>query len=111
MPTRLSALFRSRCPHCLQGEIFSGFWRMHETCPVCGVTFERETGYFMNAIFFGYLLGFLAVLPVSIALYLLSAPASWFLVGISATLVLLSPLIFRYARVLWMHLDEVLDPR
>jgi uncharacterized protein (DUF983 family) len=111
MPTRLAAILKLRCPCCLQGRVFAGTWRMHTTCPVCAIRFERETGYFLTAVFFGYVLGFLAVLPMCIAFYLAGASATWFLAGIIATIALLSPLLFRYSRILWMHADELMDPR
>lgn len=107
---RLWAFLRLRCPNCYRGEIFKSLWQMHETCPVCGLRYEREQGYFMNAIFFGYILGFLAILPVTIILFLYDVAPIWFLVSTLLVLTLLSPLIFRYSRALWMHLDMMLDP-
>lgn len=108
---RLSALLHSRCPHCLKGEVFYTLWKMHTHCPVCGIEYEREQGYFMMAIFFGYILGFLAILPFCIILYLNEAPIIWYFIVSITILTLLSPFIFRYSRVLWMHVDELLDPR
>lgn len=108
---RLLAFLRLRCPHCFQGAIFSGVWQMHNNCSVCGIVYEREQGFFMNAIFFGYIIGFVAILPLNIVLYIYEAPPIWFLAGTLLLLTLLSPLIFRYSRVLWMHLDEMMDPR
>jgi uncharacterized protein (DUF983 family) len=108
---RLSAILHTRCPHCLEGKVFASLWKMHANCPVCGVEYEREHGYFMAAIFFGYILGFVAILPFCILLYLNDAPIIWYLVVCTIVLVVLSPLIFRYSRVIWMHLDELMDPR
>lgn len=108
---RLIAFLALRCPHCFHGKLFSGLWQMHEHCPVCHIKYEREQGYFMNAIFFGYILGFLAILPLNVLLYIREAPPIWFLIGTLLSLILLSPLIFRYSRALWMHIDEMLDPR
>lgn len=108
---RLIAFLRLRCPHCFQGPIFYGVWQMHTECPICGIRYEREQGFFMNAIFFGYILGFVAILPLNVLLYIYEAPPIWFLIGTLLLLTLLSPLIFRYSRALWMHLDEMLDPR
>ena len=108
---RLIAFLRLRCPHCFRGQIFSGVWKMNERCPVCGIVYEREQGFFMNAIFFGYILGFIAILPLNIWLYIIEAPPVWFLIGTLLLLTLLSPIVFRYSRALWMHLDEMLDPR
>lgn len=108
---RLIAFLRLRCPHCLRGPIFYGLWKMHDQCPRCGIVYEREQGFFMNAIFFGYILGFLAILPLNILLYIYEAPPVWFLVGTILLLTLISPLVLRYSRALWMHLDEMMDPR
>ncbi|MCB8918501.1 MAG: DUF983 domain-containing protein [Ardenticatenaceae bacterium] len=108
---RLRALLQLRCPHCLRGPIFHGVWRMHPNCPVCGAKYEREEGYFMMAIFFGYILGFVAILPFAIWLYLVGAALPWYFFVSLTVLLILSPLIFRYSRAIWMHLDELLDPR
>lgn len=108
---RLVAFLRLRCPHCFRGPIFSGLFGMHQRCAICGIVYERETGYFMNAIFFGYIFGFLIILPLNVYLYVIEAPLFWFGAGTLLALTLLSPLVFRYSRAVWMHLDEMLDPR
>lgn len=84
---------------------------MHDRCPVCSVTYEREPGYFMNAIFFGYVFSFIAMLPFNVVLFIWEVAPIYFLVGNLLLLTLLSPLIFRYSRAVWMHLDGMLDPR
>ena len=111
MVTRLVALLKLRCSHCLQGQVFTSLWRMHETCPVCGIRFEREQGYFMMAVFVGYVLSIAALIPVLLGLYLIDVPLYVYIVASSLLLLLLSPFIFRYARVIWLHIDEILDPR
>ena len=110
-PSRIGAILRMRCPHCLQGSVFDGLISMQETCPICGIIYEREHGFFMTAIFFGYVLGFVALLPAIIVLLLLEAPIVWYIIVPTVVLVLLAPLILRYSRVLWMHADELMDPR
>jgi uncharacterized protein (DUF983 family) len=108
---RLTALLRQRCPHCLEGAVFSGLIQMHQTCPVCAITYEREHGFFMMSVFLGYVLGLAVLAPVLLALWLLQATIWWYVVASAAILIPLSPLIFRYARVIWLHLDELMDPR
>jgi uncharacterized protein (DUF983 family) len=108
---RFIALLRLRCPHCLEGRVFTGLWQMRENCPACGVTYERETGYFMNAVFIAYLMGLIVLIPVTILLLLLKAPIYCFFLGPALALLLLAPLLFRYSRLLWMHIDEMVDPR
>ena len=81
---------------------------MRETCPVCGHRFEREPGYFLGALYASYflsipLLGLLiAVLhwwllpswPVEVVIFLAVIPY-----------LALIPLVIRYSRVIWMHID------
>jgi uncharacterized protein (DUF983 family) len=108
---RLSALLRLRCPHCLEGPVFRSLWQMRPSCPVCGITYEREPGYFMNAIFVSYLLGILLIAPLTLWLYRIDAAIAWFFIAPGLALALAAPLLFRYSRLIWMHVDEILDPR
>ena len=85
--------------------------KMYENCPICGIEYEREHGFFMMAIFFGYILGFIAAVPFLIALFLMDAPIMAYFVVSAIILLPLSPFIFRYSRVLWLHFDEIMDPR
>lgn len=41
---------RKRCPVCGSGELFTSFFTMRERCPGCGLTFEREEGYWLGAM-------------------------------------------------------------
>lgn len=107
---RLKALLLQRCPHCLQGKVFLSWLSMYEHCPVCGIQYEREEGYFMMSIFIGYILGTAAaILPILIMLWL-KATLITHIAVVSALIIVLSPLIFRYSRVIWLHVDELLDP-
>lgn len=108
---RLLAILRLRCPCCLKGKVFRSLWRMHDECPECGVGFEREPGFFYGAMYFSYGIGLALAAPVSILLFLkgFSEPII-FLVAI-AQLAIVSPLLFRYSRVAWIHFDQRWDPR
>lgn len=108
---RLWALLRQRCPVCLQGQVFSSLFGMHTHCPACGVKFERETGYFLNSMFIGYAAGFLLLVPTAVWLALLDVSIALFSAVIILETAILTPLIFRYARIIWMHADQMLDPR
>jgi hypothetical protein len=54
---RLTAIVKQLCPRCLQGQVFATLFRMHEQCPVCGLRFEREPGYFTGAMYLRYIVG------------------------------------------------------
>jgi uncharacterized protein (DUF983 family) len=95
---RLQAILFQRCPVCLQGQLFTGVLAMHSHCPRCGVKLERETGYFLNAMFIAYSLGFLILIPTAV-------------LAVVGVVVIVWPLLFRYSRVIWLHMDQVMDPR
>jgi uncharacterized protein (DUF983 family) len=105
------AILLQRCPVCLRGSAFRSFLGMHKDCPVCGIHFERESGYFLNAMFFAYALGFLIIAPTALYLYIRGTTTLEFSIVISAELLLLWPFIFRYSSILWLHVDQLLDPR
>jgi uncharacterized protein (DUF983 family) len=117
--TKLStveAILRQRCPRCRAGSIFRysifrGFPKMHERCPVCDLKFDREPGYFLGAMYFSYGLG-LGIVGLIAALL-------WYVTGwwitkdtIWAVVIFLplAPTITLFARVLWIYLDQAIDP-
>ena len=105
---RLWAILRQRCPRCLTGKVFRGLVAMHETCPACGHRFEREQGYFLGAMYASY---FMAVPAVGLLTWAFSAwvvpgwRLEWATLLAAPVFLALVPLIFRYSRVIWMHLD------
>jgi hypothetical protein len=84
---------------------------MHERCPVCDLTFAREPGYFTGAMYVSYAMS----VPVLAALYFTLAllrPQGSFesvLATASALFLVFVPFIFRYSRILWIHLDRAID--
>jgi len=96
---RLAAVLTLRCPRCLSGRVWRGFISMNTACPVCGLVFDRESGYFAGAM----------VLSYALAVPILAAMVVALIIGNTAYLVLV-PFIFRYSRVLWLHLDWLIDP-
>lgn len=108
---RFQAIFNQRCPRCLHGKIFADLWSMNELCPECGLEFEREAGYFLGAMYFSYGLSIISGAPVCILLFFLGIPSLWIFLAVSLQLGLSIPWIYRYSRVLWLHVDQILDPR
>lgn len=107
----LTAVLRLRCAHCRQGRVYRNLGQMHETCPHCGIRFEREQGYWMMSVFVGYVLYFLILGPLNLLLYLQQIPLTTLLLIDGGLIVLLAWPIFVYSRIIWLHIDELLDPR
>jgi Protein of unknown function (DUF983) len=84
---------------------------MNARCTVCQLHNTREEGYFTGAMIFSYMLAvpLLATL-VLVLLLATSWPFEAILVAGSLTLVMFAPALFQYSRVLWIHLDRLIDP-
>jgi hypothetical protein len=86
--------------------MFAGLFRMHETCSICGLKFEREPGYFLGSIYINY--GFAALATTAAWMVLRyqfdlpRLPVAW---GLLLFCVLSGALFFRYARALWLAMD------
>ncbi len=108
---RLLAILFQRCPRCLKGKLFRGLFRVNRECAVCELELQREPGYYLGAMYFSYGFGVVAVAPVT--WLLIENDATLFTIAwvTAAELVLLSPLLFRYARVLWLHFDQLFRPQ
>jgi uncharacterized protein (DUF983 family) len=78
---------------------------MNTTCPHCGLTFEREPGYFYVAMFVSYAFNVAEIVTTAVAISVLTGSDNpWlYLIIILSIAVVLSPFNFRYARVVLLH--------
>ena len=58
----LARALRLRCPRCGQGRLYAHGLTMLERCPVCGLRYEREQGYFVGAVYVNYAITTVTVL-------------------------------------------------
>ena len=112
----VSAIFHQLCPQCrsariFRKSIFTGFPRMQERCPSCGLKFEREQGYFLGAMYISYGLALITIVALALLLW---ASTSWSLQKIVLVAILLflplAPILALFSRVLWIYLDRTIDP-
>jgi uncharacterized protein (DUF983 family) len=109
-PTLRRAL-RLRCPRCGGAPLFEGLTRSRPQCQACGLPFERETGYFIGAIYINYALTVGLAVGGYFALDAWLAPSPGWQVGIWSVFAVLFPLwSFRYSKALWLALDHLVDP-
>ena len=107
---RMVAIVLQRCPICLQGKLFRSLLGMNVTCPVCGLQFEREVGYFLNSMFAAYTVGFLVLAPSAFLLAWMDVSIAVFAIAITVETIVLWPIIFRHSRVLFLHINQVIYP-
>lgn len=116
MRDALRGIVRQVCPRCREGAIYrASLWRgylsMHERCPVCGLKYDREPGYFLGAMYFSYLL---SIPPALLIMLLLWRWTGWsFNTVVLATFgcyLPLVPIVTRWARVVWIYVDQHFDP-
>ena len=91
--------------------IFGGFPKMCERCSICDLKFEREPGYFLGAMYISYVLGVSIMAPIAALLWFLTG---WWITKViicaAALFLPLAPTITLFARVLWIYLDQSVDP-
>jgi hypothetical protein len=81
---------------------------MNPTCPVCGLPFEREEGYFLGAMYISYGMSVILLVTATLlaSLLLPTWDLGWVALLASALYVPFVPLVFRYSRVIWIHFDR-----
>jgi uncharacterized protein (DUF983 family) len=111
-----SAILRQMCPRCrsariFRKSIFTGFPGMLKCCPNCSLKFEREQGYFLGAMYISYGLALMTITALGLLLW---ASTSWSLQRITLWAILLflplAPSLTLFSRVLWIYLDQAIDP-
>jgi uncharacterized protein (DUF983 family) len=102
------ALIRMRCPRCCEGRIYLRGMQMNASCPVCGLVFEREPGYFMGALYVSYALAIIFLVSTMwiLAGFLPDVDLGWIVLICTACFIPFVPMVTRYARVIWIYFDR-----
>jgi uncharacterized protein (DUF983 family) len=110
--TKLYSILNNKCPHCHKGNFFETgnpyylkkFSNMNSRCPVCNEDFRREPGYYFGATYvsYGLTVGFGIALFILLCV-LFNFNATSFLLIFSLLLIVLLPLFYRYARLIWIN--------
>lgn len=106
------SILNNKCPHCHKGDFFETnnpydlkkFSRMNDKCSVCNEDFRREPGYYFGATYVSYAL----TVAFGIGLYIILAgifdmDTIPFIITLSVLLILLMPLFYRSARLIWIN--------
>jgi hypothetical protein len=78
---------------------------------MCGLRFEREQGYFLGAMYISYALGLITIVAFGLVLWL---STHWSLQKVTIWAIVLflplAPTLTLFSRVLWIYLDQAIDP-
>jgi hypothetical protein len=84
---------------------------MYERCPVCGLKFEREQGYFLGAMYISYGLALVTIAVIALLLWAFTSGGLQRIVIWAVLLFLpLAPAVTFFSRVLWIYFDRAIDP-
>ena len=110
---QIDAILKAKCPKCRRGSIFSGpmygfsFQKTNEFCPHCRMRFEVEPGYFYAAMYVSYAFVVGEMLTTGMLTYYITGndKSPWlYITTILTSILLLTPINYRYSRVLLLHL-------
>lgn len=108
--TSLKRGLRLRCPRCGGGRLFAGYFRMYESCPNCGLKYERAPGYFLGSTYINYGLTSAVLIVAYVGLHYFARYDNRTLaVPLTALCVAVPLLFFRYARAIWLAMDCYFD--
>lgn len=111
--SKLYSIMNNKCPHCHKGNFWETrnpydlkrFSKMNNRCPVCGEDFKREPGYYFGATYVSYGLtvafGMALYIILSVIFNMETLP---FLITFSVLLVILMPIFYRSARLIWINM-------
>jgi uncharacterized protein (DUF983 family) len=111
--SKLYSILNNKCPHCHKGNYWETsnpydlrrFAKMNARCPVCNEDFKREPGYYFGATYVSYgLTVAFGILMYVVLAGLFKMDTIPFLITFSILLIVLMPLFYRSARIIWINL-------
>ena len=110
----MKSLLSNQCPRCKKADLFCSrnpydfkkLFLMYEHCASCGLKFNKEPGFFYGAMYVGYgiSVAYLTIFYVGMLVLLGDFElTTYFIFGIGS-LFLLTPVIFRFSRSVWISL-------
>ena len=100
--------FRLKCPQCGEGALFQTFFTMFTRCRACNLKFERESGYFIGAMYLNYGATVLIAFPSYFLFETFTAIPFFLNLGVWTLFSAVFPILFyRYSKSLWLNFDYV----
>ncbi|MAW65008.1 MAG: DUF983 domain-containing protein [Flavobacteriales bacterium] len=108
----IKSILTCKCPRCRKGEVFKHknpyhikFGEIEKRCPSCKLVYEMEQGFWYGAMYISYAFGVIISVPIVIVLLSKTSLEIFQITGvIFCVLFVLSPVLFRYSRSVWLHI-------
>lgn len=79
---------------------------MNVRCTICSNAFEKESGYFLGAIVFAYLIGVFSLIPTLIFSLLIEQYSLEKTIILGTTQILIMhPILHRFSKLTWLHIE------
>lgn len=118
----ITTAVKEKCPRCGEGDLFSHksylpfskkSYQMKKFCTHCGLKYEKENGYFYGSMYISYALN-VALFAFCLIAYLLffkdSYGWAYYAVSYLAITFLLTAVLFRQSRSLWLSALTKTEP-
>jgi uncharacterized protein (DUF983 family) len=117
--SKFYSITTNTCPKCNEGPFFKTsnpydlkkFDKINDYCGFCGESFLREPGFYIGAMYISYALSVaLTVTSFVVFVLLLNIDIVYVLAGLIPAIVVLLPIFFRTARIIWINIFVKYDP-
>ena len=95
-PSRGDAMLRGclcRCPRCGEPGLLRSYFKLHDACPHCGLSFEKEEGFTLGTTSIGYVVSIVVILIPMIALALMDVISTFTAIAIGGVLSITFPIV------------------
>ena len=109
----LLTILKFKCPHCKAGAIFESnhqlfsfhIPKMHTRCKTCHLKFEKESGFFIGAMYVSYGIAVAEFLSIFLLMHVVfNTSLMTAFLTVVAVIILASTLNFKLARTVWIYL-------
>lgn len=106
----ISRSLRLRCPACGRASIVSSPFRIRQDCRSCGVSFNREEGFFVGAIMANVVTTELVILLAYLLALAIGHDIDQLVIGVLLGLAVTFPLAFyHHSWSLWLGFDHLIE--
>lgn len=117
--SKLYSIATNTCPCCNEGAYFKtsnpydlkDFDKINTACEYCGESFQREPGFYIGAMYISYALSVAMVITAFVGFVIIFGfDIEYVLAGLIPAIIILMPVLFRTARIIWLNIFVNYDP-